>query len=60
MVVYVPRDATPEAERSVLADAYRFILETEKKGGPATVPNDDPNEFSKGSGIAKRKREDRM
>jgi hypothetical protein len=42
-VVYRPREnATPEAELSALCDAYRFILKTEKKGGPATAP-DDPN-----------------
>ena len=50
-IVYAPRpDATPEAERSVLASVYAFILQKhqeKKKGGPTTVPDDDAVEFER-------------
>jgi hypothetical protein len=42
-------DATPQAERSALADAYRFLIETEKKGGPATAPEDAERSSSDGA-----------
>ena len=41
LVVYRVREgASPEAERSTLAEAYRFLLEIEKKGSPETAPDD--------------------
>jgi len=50
LIVYTPRpDATLEAERSVLAFVYRFILDCQirEKGGPATAPNDSAKEFER-------------
>jgi hypothetical protein len=42
-------DATPEAERSVLASVYRLILDCQirEKGGPVTAPNDYAKEFER-------------
>jgi len=58
--VVVARDYRPTPDDCTRALELLLRKSVRKKGGPATVPNDDPNEFSKGSGIAKRKREDRM
>ena len=49
-ILYSSRpDATPEAERSVLASVYRFILDCQirEKGDPATAPNDYAKEFER-------------
>ena len=38
-ITYTPRpDATPETELSVLAQVYRFILETKKAAEPTPGP----------------------
>jgi hypothetical protein len=48
-IIYTPRpDATPAAELSVLAQVYKFVLESRKAGEPAPEPDGRDGTKAKG------------
>jgi hypothetical protein len=49
LVIYTPRDATPESEIGALTAAYRLILDFHANKNAAGVPSTDGGDAMKGS-----------